>query len=123
MPARAPPGALRASCPLTSPPAGSSAWCSRCAMPTRAPETGIGPVAPDVEVRTVPGITAMQDLAARTGVVLAEGAEPVVLMPYTAGGDALRAALDRGDTVVVYKGGRHLPRLLDALRASGRIDD
>ena len=40
---------------------------------------------PDVEVRTVPGITAMQDLAARTGIVLAEGAEPVVLMPYTAG--------------------------------------
>ncbi len=66
---------------------------------------------PDVEVRTVPGITAMQDLAARTGIVLAEGAEPVVLMPYTAGDEVLREALDRGDTVVVYKGGRHLPRL------------
>ena len=78
---------------------------------------------PDVEVRTVPGITAMQDLAARTGIVLAEGAEPVVLMPYTAGDEALRAALDRGDTVVVYKAGRHLPRLLEAVKASGRIDD
>ena len=78
---------------------------------------------PDVEIRTVPGITAMQDLAARTGVVLVEGAEPLVLMPYTAGDDALRAALDRGDTVVVYKGGRHLPDLLDAVKAAGRIDD
>ena len=78
---------------------------------------------PDVEITTVPGITAMQDLAARTGIVLAEGAEPVVLMPYTAGDEPLRAALDRGDTVVVYKGGRHLPRLLDTVKASGRIDD
>ena len=78
---------------------------------------------PDVEVRTVPGITAMQDLAARTGIVLAEGAEPVVLMPYTAGEEALRAALQRGDTVVVYKGGRQLPQLLDAVRDAGRIDD
>jgi precorrin-2/cobalt-factor-2 C20-methyltransferase len=86
-------------------------------------EETIRALVPDVEVRTVPGITAMQDLAARTGIVLAEGAEPVVMMPYTAGVDALRAALDRGDTVVVYKGGRHLPRLLDAIRASGRIDD
>jgi precorrin-2/cobalt-factor-2 C20-methyltransferase len=77
---------------------------------------------PDLEVRTVPGITAMQDLAARTGTVLAEGAEPLVLMPYTAGDDALRDALRRGDTVVVYKGGRHLPSVLEAVKASGRID-
>jgi precorrin-2/cobalt-factor-2 C20-methyltransferase len=78
---------------------------------------------PDVEVRTVPGITAMQDLAARTGTVLAEGAEPVVLMPFTAGEDALREALARGGTVVVYKGGRHLPRVLDAVRDAGRLED
>lgn len=76
-----------------------------------------------VEVRTVPGITAMQDLAARSGTVLAEGAEPLVLLPYTAGEGPLREALGRGDTVVVYKGGRHLPDLLDAVRGSGRIDD
>ncbi len=77
---------------------------------------------PDVGIRTIPGITAMQDLAARTGTVLAEGAEPVVLMPYTAGDDALRGALQRGDTVVVYKGGRHLPRVLDAIRSAGRLE-
>ena len=60
-------------------------------------------------VETVPGITAMQDLAARSGTVLAEGAERLALVPYTAGDDALRDALDSFDTVVVYKGGRHLP--------------
>jgi precorrin-2/cobalt-factor-2 C20-methyltransferase len=78
---------------------------------------------PATEIRTVPGITAMQDLAARTGTVLAEGTEPLVLMPYTAGEPALRAALDRGDTVVVYKGGRHLAELLEAVREAGRIED
>ena len=54
-----------------------------------------------VEVRTVPGITAMQDLAARSGTVLAEGAEPLTLFPYTAGDGRLRGLLDRGDTVGV----------------------
>jgi precorrin-2/cobalt-factor-2 C20-methyltransferase len=65
----------------------------------------------------------MQDLAARSGTVLAEGAEPLTLFPYTAGDDRLRGALGRGDTVVVYKGGRHLPEVLDAVRDAGRLDD
>jgi precorrin-2/cobalt-factor-2 C20-methyltransferase len=77
----------------------------------------------DVEVLTVPGITAMQDLAARSGTVLAEGSEPLTLFPYTAGDGRLRGALDSGDTVVVYKGGRHLPEVLDAVRDAGRLDD
>jgi precorrin-2/cobalt-factor-2 C20-methyltransferase len=78
---------------------------------------------PDVRVGTVPGITAMQDLAARSGTVLAEGSEPLTLFPYTAGDDRLRGALDSGDTVVVYKGGRHLPDVLDAVRDAGRLDN
>jgi len=77
---------------------------------------------PQAKIRTVPGITAMQDLAARSGTVLVEGAEALVLMPYTAGDGALHDALARGDSVVVYKGGRQLPRVLDAVRAAGRID-
>ena len=72
--------------------------------------------------RTVPGITAMQDLAARSGTVLAEGSEPLTLFPYTAGDGRLRGALGSGDTVVVYKGGRHLPEVLDAVRDAGRLD-
>ena len=44
-------------------------------------------------IETVPGITAMQDLAARSGTVLAEGDERLALIPYTAGDDALRDAL------------------------------
>jgi precorrin-2/cobalt-factor-2 C20-methyltransferase len=78
---------------------------------------------PGLAVRTVPGITAMQDLAARSGTVLAEGSEPLTLFPYTAGDGRLRGALDSGDTVVVYKGGRHLPEVLDAVRDAGRLGE
>src|SRR3954454_25397825 len=47
---------------------------------------------PDVVVETVPGITAMQDLAARSGTVLAEGRDRLALVPCTAGDAALRDA-------------------------------
>ena len=40
---------------------------------------------PGVAVYTVPGITAMQDLAARSGTVLAEGSESLVLLPLGPG--------------------------------------
>lgn len=75
---------------------------------------------PDVIIETVPGITAMQDLASRTGTVLAEGEERLALVPYTAGDESLRDALASFDTVIVYKGGRHLPAVLDAVREAGR---
>lgn len=77
---------------------------------------------PDVEVATVPGITAMQDLAARAGTVLLEHEERLTLLPLTAGPDRLREALADDGTVVLYKGGRHLPRVRDVLAEAGRLD-
>ena len=64
---------------------------------------------PDVVVETVPGVTAMQDLAARSGTVLAEGNESLRLLPLTGGtrsDTGLRDALATGDTVVAYKFGQ-----------------
>jgi precorrin-2/cobalt-factor-2 C20-methyltransferase len=75
-----------------------------------------------VAVRTVPGITAMQDLAARLALPLAEGREPLTLLP-AAGPDpdrALDAALAGPGTVVVYKGGRRLDDLIAAVERAGR---
>ncbi len=76
----------------------------------------------DVTVQTVPGITAMQDLAARSGTVLCEGSETVALLPLTAGVERFRAALAAFDTVVGYKSGRNLPEVLAAVRDAGRLD-
>jgi precorrin-2/cobalt-factor-2 C20-methyltransferase len=69
---------------------------------------------PEVEIETVPGITALQDLASRSGTILAEGNETVALVPYTAGHETLERALASFDTVVIYKGGRHLQQVLAA---------
>jgi precorrin-2/cobalt-factor-2 C20-methyltransferase len=75
-----------------------------------------------VRIEGVPGITAMQDLAARAGVRLAEGREPLTLLPATAGLDHVRTALSGPGTVVVYKGGRQLDELAEAVEASGRAE-
>ncbi|WP_055590340.1 precorrin-2 C(20)-methyltransferase [Peterkaempfera griseoplana] len=75
---------------------------------------------PDTAVETVPGITAMQDLAARSGTVLAEGVEPLTLVPVTAGSAVLRQALAGPGTVVAYKFGRIAAEVTAALRETGR---
>ena len=77
---------------------------------------------PGVRVETVPGITAMQDLAALSGTVLAEGDERVALVPLLEDPERLSEALDGFETVVCYKGGRHLAGVLEAARAAGRLD-
>jgi len=78
---------------------------------------------PTVEVSTVPGITAMQDLAARSGTVLAEGREPLTLVPLTAGVDVLDAGLAGPGTVVAYKGWRRMEGVRAAIERHGRTGD
>ncbi|HXJ25541.1 MAG TPA: precorrin-2 C(20)-methyltransferase [Streptosporangiaceae bacterium] len=79
---------------------------------------------PGVTVETVPGITALQDLAARSGTVLAEGTESLVLLPLTAGPGALAEALAAHDTVVAYKlsAAGPLETVRKALAEVGRLD-
>lgn len=69
-----------------------------------------------VEVRVIPGITAMQALAAASLTPLVEGQEVLTLVPVTAGLETLVTALDSSDTVVAYKGGRQLEAAMDAIR-------
>ncbi|WP_217544098.1 precorrin-2 C(20)-methyltransferase [Streptomyces sp. GbtcB6] len=83
----------------------------------------IAELVPDVVVETVPGITAMQDLAARSGAVLTEGTEPLTLVPVTAGAEVLKDALGGPGTVVAYKFGRQAGAVVAALRETGRLDD
>lgn len=78
---------------------------------------------PDVQVQTIPGITAMQALAAASGTVLCEGKESLMLMPLTAGIDAFDAALKTADTVVAYKGGAYLAQVTAILKEHDRLDE
>jgi precorrin-2/cobalt-factor-2 C20-methyltransferase len=76
---------------------------------------------PHVEVKTVPGITAMQDLASRSGTVLLEGDGRLALLPFTAGEGPLREALAGFETVVCYKGGSRLSEVLRVAKEEGRL--
>ncbi|GAT80580.1 putative Precorrin-2 C20-methyltransferase [Streptomyces sp. F-3] len=82
----------------------------------------VAELVPGTVVETVPGITAMQDLAARSGAVLTEGTEPLTLVPVTAGPAVLKEALNGPGTVVAYKFGRRAREVAEALRDSGRLE-
>ena len=61
----------------------------------------------EVNVEVVPGITAMQAIAARSRTPLVEGQEILALVPAT---------------VTIYKGGRQLAALKDVLAEQGRLE-
>lgn len=77
---------------------------------------------PATPVETEPGIMAFQDLAAKAGVAVLDGSERLTVVSAVDGPDALdRALADPDATVVVYKGGRHLPALAERLASAGRL--
>lgn len=76
---------------------------------------------PGVTVETVPGVMAFQELAARSGTVVLQGGERLVLVSAAGGPGVLDAALaDPEAAIVVYKGGRYLPEMARRLAAAGR---
>jgi precorrin-2/cobalt-factor-2 C20-methyltransferase len=78
---------------------------------------------PEVEIHTIPGVTAMQDLASRSGAVLLEGDERLALLPFTAGEGPLREALSGFETVVCYKGGSRMAEVLRVAEEAGRLEN
>ncbi|MEL4359026.1 MULTISPECIES: precorrin-2 C(20)-methyltransferase [unclassified Luteococcus] len=75
---------------------------------------------PDVVTEVVPGITAMQALAAASGTPLCEGTEILALVPATRDLTGLDPVLQAADSVCLYKGGRQLPAVRAALARHGR---
>jgi precorrin-2/cobalt-factor-2 C20-methyltransferase len=83
---------------------------------------GVAARRPAVPIATIPGVMAFQELAAVAGTVLAEEGEHVAVIVADADSAALDAQLDDPDcTVVIYKGGRHLPLVASRLRAHDRL--
>lgn len=74
---------------------------------------GVREKVPGLEVEVVPGITAMQALAAASLTPLVEGDEILALVPLKTGIDRLLKVAEVADSCVIYKAGRHL----EALRA------
>ncbi len=74
----------------------------------------------DVDFSVIPGITAMQALAAASDLPLVEGREILALVPATVGLERLDAVLDVADSVTIYKGGRTLPEVISHIKAHNR---
>ena len=78
---------------------------------------------PAVDISTVPGIMAFQELAAAAQTVVLDGTEQLALVTALDGPEALDAAIDDPTrAVVVYKGGRHVPEIAASLTRAGRLE-
>lgn len=83
---------------------------------------------PDTPVLSVPGVMAFQDLAARSGVVLADDQQTFVVLPANEahvcepGGRVAELLADPDCTLVLYKGGRRIEAIGERLEEAGRID-
>jgi len=77
---------------------------------------------PSTVVEQVPGIMAFQALAARTGTVVTDETQRLVVRTALDGEDLAADLDDPAATVVLYKGGRRLPDLAAAATTAGRID-
>lgn len=78
--------------------------------------------APHLPVEIISGITSIQAAAARTGTILCENSESLRIIPGINSREELEKALDDADTAVILKAYRNLPAIVDALRATGRLD-
>ncbi len=77
---------------------------------------------PGTHVAVVPGIMAFQALAARTGTVVADERDRLVVRTALEGEDLEGDLSDPCSTVVIYKGGRRLPELAGLAARAGRSD-
>lgn len=78
--------------------------------------------APHLPVEIIPGITSIQAAAACTGTILCENSETLSILPGINSREELEKALRDTDSAVILKAYRNLPAIVDALRATGRLD-
>lgn len=78
---------------------------------------------PEIEVSTVPGIMAFQEVAAMSGVNLLDETEKLFLVTAFEGMDDVRESLQHPNAaIVIYKGGRHIGEIRKELDNAGRLE-
>lgn len=76
---------------------------------------------PEVEIKTVPGISSVNGAASQLGIPLADGDDQVAIVPATADYDRLRKAIEEHDCVVFIKMAKVIDVLLMVLRDLGLV--
>lgn len=79
---------------------------------------------PKIEISTVPGIMAFQQVASESKVELLNETEKLLLITANENLDDLIDALDYPDAaIVIYKGGRHIGSIKQQLAKAGRLKE
>lgn len=78
---------------------------------------------PEMEIEVVPGITSFCAAASLTGFSLGEKKEPITVIPTSDDLQIVRAALERGGTVVLMKIGERLQEILGLLEEMNLIEE
>jgi cobalt-precorrin 5A hydrolase/precorrin-3B C17-methyltransferase len=73
-------------------------------------------------VNVVPGVSSLTAASAVAGLPLVQRDEVLTVLPATLPAAELTARLGRGDALAVFKVGRHLEKLRNALARAGRLD-
>jgi precorrin-2/cobalt-factor-2 C20-methyltransferase len=80
-------------------------------------------LSPTCSIEVVPGIAAFQAVSAKVPMALTQGAESLSLISARDGIGSLEAELlDPDRTIVIYKGGRWLPQIVELLASRGRLE-
>lgn len=77
---------------------------------------------PDVEIRTVPGISSFNGSASRLGIALADGDDRVAIVPAHDNYEAMREAIESHDAVVFIKVAKVIDLMLEVLRDLDLLD-
>ncbi|MGE7093946.1 precorrin-2 C(20)-methyltransferase [Lysinibacillus sp. NPDC048646] len=77
---------------------------------------------PEVEIRTVPGISSFNGSASRLGIALADGDDRVAIIPAHDDYDAMREAIESHDAVVFIKVAKVIDLMLEVLRDLDLLD-
>jgi precorrin-2/cobalt-factor-2 C20-methyltransferase len=83
---------------------------------------GLRELRPEINVVTVPGITAFSAAAALANFPVGQGKQLVTIVPASDDLEQFERVLDRGGTVVLMKIGDRLARVLDILQARGLFE-
>ena len=78
---------------------------------------------PNVPVQVVPGVSSITAASSLTGIALGQGDERVSIVPATWHENQLRELILHTDTVVLMKVARVLPRVIEILKETGRMQD
>ncbi len=77
---------------------------------------------PEVEIRTVPGISSFNGSASRLGIALADGDDRVAIIPAHDDYEAMREAIESHDAVVFIKVAKVIDLMLEVLRDLDLLD-